>query len=182
MISINDIHDCFVNNHKSRIKTLKETSKDDCGNNLTESIQYAYYFDKIAGDNSRSCDALFISKQKNCIYFIEFKNQSCINAEGAPPTEFNTDLRLKAVESLNILYIILKQNNFLKNRCDLCKIKRKLIIVYSEGKTNLQIDKIHRSRAFSLTGYIFQVQNYKDYLYDDIIVIPNTKFEDYKLK
>lgn len=180
MISINDIYDYFENNHSCKIKTMKEISKDK-HNYLTDSIQYAYHFDKIAEDDFRSCDALFVSKSKNCIYFIEFKNQSCVNEKGDPTSVFNVDLRLKAVESLNILYSRLKENKLLNNRCDMCKIKRKLIVVYSESKTNHKIDKIHRSRAFSIAGKKFQVQDYQDYLYDNVVVIPNTKFEDYNL-
>jgi hypothetical protein len=194
MISINDILDYFENNHKEEIKTLKELSidtndrkgrknpKDRNVNYLTEKIQHAYNFDEIAGEGSRSCDAVFISTQKNCLYFIEFKNQSCVNAKGDSTTVFNVDLRLKAVESLNVLYIKLKQNGLLKNRCEMCKVRRKLIVVYSEEKTNFKIDISHRSRALSLTGYKFQVHNYQDYLYDNVVVIPNTKFEDYELK
>ncbi|MDP8220632.1 MAG: hypothetical protein P9X26_04755, partial [Candidatus Stygibacter frigidus] len=147
-----------------------------------ERIQYAYYFDKIVSNDSRSCDAVYISKPGNCIYFIEFKNQSCINAKGDPTPVFNVDLRLKAVESLNILYIKLKQDKLLKNRCDMCKIKRKLIVVYSESKTNYKIDKTHRSRTFTIAGKKFQVKKYTDYLYDDIVVIPNTEFENYEFK
>jgi len=88
MISISDIYNYFSNNYSKNTKTLKELSKDKKGNYITENIQYAYDFDIIAGDDFKSCDALFISKTKNCIYFIEFKNQSVVKVDKDKEKDF----------------------------------------------------------------------------------------------
>ncbi|MCF7920348.1 MAG: hypothetical protein K9N06_10605 [Candidatus Cloacimonetes bacterium] len=181
MISINDIHDYFSCNHKNERKTLRDTSRSN-GDYLTERTQYAYHFDSIVDGSYSSCDALFISPDQNCIYLIEFKNQPCIKADKNPPKDINNNLKLKATDSLIFLYNKFKQEKLLNSRSEMLKLKKKMIIVYSEEKTNYQIDITQRSRVFAKVGYIFQVENYADYLYDDIVVIPNTKFEDYELK
>lgn len=191
MISINNILKYFSDNCIS--KSFKEISKDNDDNYLTERIHYAFWFDEIVRkgfsncDDTEvkgfsSCDGMFISKQSNTIYLIEFKNQPCQKKDGNPPKGINNNLKLKAIDSLIFLYIKLKNEDIISNRLEFHNINKKLIIVYSEEKTNNTVDNSHRARVLSSMDYKFQVQNYEDYLYDKVIVIPNTEFENYEFK
>jgi len=164
MILLNKIIAFFSNQDSLKKDTMKELSKDTSGNYLTEIIFPAYNFDAIAGDNYKSCDALLISN--TALVFIEFKNQPANREDAVKKKEFKCDIKLKAVESLLALFKILKENNITNNFCDLCNVKKKLIVVYSSEKTKR--NRRFKDRQVNNSEIKFDLEKYKGTYYHKV--------------
>jgi len=152
---------------------LKELSKDNQGNYLTETISMAYNYDSIAGDSYKSCDALLINNNK--VVFIEFKNQPANRRNQLNERELKCDLKLKAIESLLALFNLLKSNNITDKFSDMFKISKILIVVYSSDKTKLNYS--FRDRLDNNSEIKFDLKKYKGTLYNNVITWANDIFE-----
>ena len=165
------INKLFNENYSHCKKTLKELSKDNDGNVVTDRIDYAYDFDTIASNEFKSCDALVINNDN--LTFIEFKNQPVNKANKNQKDAFKCDLKLKALESLIAISSILKQKNVINNFCEFCNVNTRLIVIYSSAKS--EFNRKNRSRMNYNTDIRF-LNRYKGKVYNDILIIPNTEF------
>ena len=153
--------------------TLKELSKDNDGNYLTGTISVGYDFDAIAGDNYKSCDALVINDKS--LIFIEFKNQPANRTDKRMIKELKTDLKLKAVESVILLYKMMKENGITKKFSDIFSVKLKLIIVYSSDKT--EKNHIFRNRQAVNSNIKFDLAKYAGTMFDKVETMSNEEFD-----
>lgn len=157
---------------KNNIDTLKGTSLDSSHNvYMSNSSIKVINFDNVkkqySSDNHFPCEVHSvdaIAKTEDRLLFIEFKNGS----------KFESNLRLKALESMFIFYDIVKETlDFSKNNVE-------LVLVYNETKapTNL----LFKQHEFKKSGkkYIgFDIDNYYQLLYKDANSFSETEFNEY---
>ena len=179
---INRINQYLSNEYK--LDTLENISGDDDDNRITSKQLKAYNFDKIVGSKYKSCDALYIDKEGQCVTFIEFKNRTCICENKNERKCLRCDIRLKALESLLAFWELLLNANVISDLCEFSMIKKNLIVVYSynKSKSSSHYNNIIKGRLEGNSYFIFDVDRYKKIVYNNVISLPDNEFEKLDLK
>lgn len=173
----NTVCDFLANHYQHTLDSLENISKDNDGNELTNSSKQAYNLDTIIGESFCSCDAI-IAKQ-DIIYLLEFKNINAINNDSQRNKYNQYWIKLKVLDSLISLGNIMKKKKYISKFSELYKARISVIIVYSYDKTHAQANARLRARLQSYS--FFDLCKYEGIIFYQTFTVHdelfNTAFE-----
>ncbi|MCD4819667.1 MAG: hypothetical protein K8S23_13345 [Candidatus Cloacimonetes bacterium] len=170
--SVKEFDAHLLKKYPSYLKSFENLSRDDDKNSVTNSQIQAFDFDKITSNKFKSADALFFCNIDDSIYFIEFKNKPEKNIK-------SKDIRLKAIESVIALGVLLEKENLIQKRNEIfCNFQMYLMIVFSLEKNEQDkniIDIELRKRLENSES--FNLERYEGIIFKKTYTVPNNIFE-----
>ena len=177
--------------YKERCKsTLKQCSIDTVNNQYMisselEVVNFDEVKDNICQDNTnnitslKSVDALYFHNEQCTLYLIEFKNGK-IEKNGNKRNIQSKINILEIKEKIYDSFLMLKHKDIL----DFKSINLNFILVYNPQK-NLESNSnsaMHLARRSEQHFIRFGLNNFKNYLYDDVLTMTSRSFEEWVSK